>query len=52
MTKSYDLYAIGNALVDMEYEVHDEFFNKHRIDKGLMTLVDDCLLYTSDAADE
>ncbi len=41
MTKSYDLYAIGNALVDMEYEVHDEFFNKHRIDKGLMTLVDE-----------
>jgi len=41
MTKKYDLYAVGNALVDMEYEVHDEFFNKHRIDKGLMTLVDE-----------
>jgi sugar/nucleoside kinase (ribokinase family) len=41
MTKKYDLYAIGNALVDMEYEVHDEFFNKHGIDKGLMTLVDE-----------
>jgi sugar/nucleoside kinase (ribokinase family) len=41
MTKKYDLYAIGNALVDMEYEVHDEFFNKHLIDKGLMTLVDE-----------
>lgn len=41
MTKSYDVYAIGNALVDMEYEVHDEFFNKHKIDKGLMTLVDE-----------
>lgn len=41
MTKKYDLYAIGNALVDMEYEVHDEFFNKHKIDKGLMTLVDE-----------
>ncbi len=39
--KKYDLYAIGNALVDMEYEVHDEFFNKHKIDKGLMTLVDE-----------
>jgi sugar/nucleoside kinase (ribokinase family) len=41
MTKKYDLYAIGNALVDMEYEVHDEFFFKHKIDKGLMTLVDE-----------
>jgi sugar/nucleoside kinase (ribokinase family) len=41
MTKNYDVYAIGNALVDMEYEVHDEFFNKHKIDKGLMTLVDE-----------
>jgi sugar/nucleoside kinase (ribokinase family) len=41
MTIKYDLYAIGNALVDMEYEVHDEFFNKHKIDKGLMTLVDE-----------
>ncbi len=39
--KKYDLYAIGNALVDMEYEVHDEFFLKHNIDKGLMTLVDE-----------
>ena len=41
MTKKYDIYAIGNALVDMEYEVHDEFFKKHKIDKGLMTLVDE-----------
>lgn len=41
MTKKYDLYAIGNALVDMEFEVHDEFFTKHGIDKGLMTLVDE-----------
>ena len=41
MTKKYDVYAIGNALVDMEYEVHDEFFSKHKIDKGLMTLVDE-----------
>jgi sugar/nucleoside kinase (ribokinase family) len=41
MTTKYDVYAIGNALVDMEYEVHDEFFKKHQIDKGLMTLVDE-----------
>lgn len=41
MTTNYDVYAIGNALVDLEYEVHDEFFSKHSIDKGLMTLVDE-----------
>jgi sugar/nucleoside kinase (ribokinase family) len=41
MTTKYDVYAIGNALVDMEYEVHDEFFKKHQIEKGHMTLVDE-----------
>lgn len=41
MTKKYDVYAIGNALVDMEFEVLDLFFEKHGIDKGLMTLVDE-----------
>jgi sugar/nucleoside kinase (ribokinase family) len=41
MTKKYDLYAIGNALVDMEFEVQDEFFTTYGIDKGLMTLVDE-----------
>lgn len=41
MTKKYDLYAIGNALMDMEHEVDDEFFTAQGIDKGLMTLVDE-----------
>ncbi len=41
MSKKYDVYAIGNALVDMEFEVHDAFFASHKIDKGLMTLVDE-----------
>jgi sugar/nucleoside kinase (ribokinase family) len=41
MTKKYDVYAIGNALVDMEYEVQDSFFQINKIDKGLMTLVDE-----------
>lgn len=41
MTTKYDVYAIGNALVDMEYEVTDDFFKKFGIDKGLMTLVDE-----------
>lgn len=41
MNKKYHVYGIGNALVDMEFEVHDEFFGKYGIDKGVMTLVDE-----------
>ena len=37
----YHVYGIGNALVDMEFEVHDQFLNESRIDKGVMTLVDE-----------
>ena len=37
----YDVYGIGNALVDMEFKVSDEFFKKNKIEKGLMTLVEE-----------
>jgi sugar/nucleoside kinase (ribokinase family) len=36
----YDLYGMGNALVDMEIEVEDAFLSKMNIEKGIMTLVD------------
>lgn len=36
----YDVYAIGNALVDMEYEVTPEDLAALGIHKGVMTLVD------------
>ncbi len=39
--KKYHVYAIGNALVDMEFTVDDEFLAEHKIDKGVMTLVDE-----------
>lgn len=39
--KKYDVYGIGNALVDMEYEVQDTFFQKNNIEKGRMTLVEE-----------
>ena len=39
--KKYDVYGIGNALVDMEFQVEDSFFHENAIDKGLMTLVDE-----------
>lgn len=38
--KHYHVYGIGNALVDMEYEVTPEELQEMRIDKGVMTLVD------------
>ena len=37
---SLDLYAIGNALVDSEYLVSDEFLVRHTLEKGCMTLID------------
>ena len=36
----YDLYAIGNALVDSEYEVTDALLQKMGISKRHMTLID------------
>ena len=39
--KKYNVYGLGNALVDMEFEVEDGFLNLMQIDKGVMTLVDE-----------
>ncbi len=36
----YDVYGIGNALVDTEYEVDEEFIRLAGLNKGLMTLID------------
>lgn len=36
----YDVYGIGNALVDYEIEVSEDFLEKFNIEKGLMTLVE------------
>jgi sugar/nucleoside kinase (ribokinase family) len=38
--KTYDLYAIGNALVDSEYEVSDAQLLTMGVDKRHMTLID------------
>ncbi len=37
----FDVYAIGNALVDAEYRITDDFLNRHGIAKGQMTLVEE-----------
>jgi sugar/nucleoside kinase (ribokinase family) len=41
MMKKYDVYGMGNALVDMEFEVPDAFLETMGVEKGFMTLVDE-----------
>jgi len=41
MSKKYDVYGIGNAIVDIVTEVEYDFFEKNGIEKGVMTLVDE-----------
>lgn len=37
----YHVYGVGNALVDMEFEVSDETLDSLSVDKGLMTLIEE-----------
>lgn len=41
MKKIYNVYGIGNALVDLETRVTDEFLERNQVKKGWMTLVDE-----------
>ena len=41
MSKKYDVYGIGNALVDIVTEVDHDFFRRNEVEKGVMTLVDE-----------
>jgi sugar/nucleoside kinase (ribokinase family) len=41
MGHKYDVYGMGNALVDMEFEVTPEQLQTLGIDKGVMTLVEE-----------
>lgn len=38
--KTIDVYALGNALVDSEFQVEPEFLKESKIEKGVMTLID------------
>ncbi len=38
---TYDVYGIGNALVDTEYEVDDAFLAHADLPKGIMTLIEE-----------
>ena len=40
-SKKYNVYGIGNAIVDIVTEVEFDFFKKNKIEKGVMTLVDE-----------
>src|SRR5277367_6402447 len=37
----YDVFGIGNAIVDIVTEVDYDFFDKNGVEKGVMTLVDE-----------
>lgn len=39
--KKHHIYGLGNALVDIEVEVSEEFLKKEGLEKGLMILVDE-----------
>lgn len=39
--KKYDVYSIGNAVVDYEIKVEDAFLQEHNVERGLTTLVDE-----------
>lgn len=41
MNKKYNVYGIGNALVDLEFKVSTDFLEKYEVKKGLMTLVEE-----------
>ena len=41
MTRQYDVYGVGHALVDIQYQVGPEFLAAHQIEKGVMTLVNE-----------
>ena len=39
--KKYNVYGVGNALVDLECKITAEFLEEQQVAKGLMTLVDE-----------
>ena len=41
MARAYNVYGIGNALVDIQHRVEPDFLEQAGIAKGLMTLIDE-----------
>ena len=40
MGRTFDVYGVGHALVDIQYKVEVETLNQLGIEKGVMTLID------------
>jgi len=40
MARKWDVYGMGNALVDVQYQVDPSFLERMQIEKGVMTLID------------
>ncbi|NKB65476.1 MAG: adenosine kinase [Candidatus Latescibacteria bacterium] len=40
MSRQYDVYGLGHALVDLQYKVSTDFLAAQNITKGIMTLID------------
>ncbi len=38
---TYNVYGVGNAIMDMQVRCEDAFLDRNNIEKGIMTLVDD-----------
>ncbi len=38
---SYDVYGVGNAIMDIQVRCSDDFLKIHGLEKGMMTLVDE-----------
>ncbi len=45
MTTKYDVYGIGNALLDIEFRVDDTVLQSLNIEKGVTTLIDQARLH-------
>lgn len=41
MARKYNVYGVGNALVDVQYQVSGEYIDKMSVGMGTMTLVDE-----------
>jgi fructokinase len=41
MSRGFDVYGLGNALVDIQYDIEPAWLQKMEIAKGVMTLVDE-----------
>ena len=41
MARTYDVYGVGHALLDIQYQVAPAFLAEYQIEKGVMTLVDE-----------